>query len=593
MNFRKKFKGISAFAKRRKVLVAIIAMALIYSGYWAYGRLTSTAGETRYMTGKVLKGTIVVSVAGSGQVSASNQVDLKPKVSGDVISVPASAGQKIGQGQTILRVDDTDARKAVHDAEIDLAGSKLQLEKGAAQAPIDYVRKKESLAKAKDDVAKEYEDAFNTVSNSFLDLPGVMTVAQDVLYGQGVVSSNGTQWNIDAYKDLFDREDKDLIVILADTADKDYKTARNSYDKNFLDFKNVTRYSPSADIESLLFETLGTTKAIAQSLKSEVNLLDTVADIQSKKNKKALSAVTTYQASLRTELGTANSHLTSLLNEKTSLQSAKQSVVDIQRDITLLEVGNPSGNLPIDLQIAKNSISKKESDLADLRLKLADYNVRVPFSGVISKLNSKKGDAISTGTVIATILTNQKLAEITLNEVDVAKIQQGQKATITFDAIPDLGLTGEVTEIDSAGTISQGVVTYAVKIIFDTQDDRVKSGMSVSAAIITATKADVLTVPLSAVKTRGNASYVEAFNHPLGASLGNQGAPSAVSPTQRPVVLGIANDTEAEVISGLNAGDEIVTRTILATAAKTAPAPSLFGSVGGNRGGAVRNTTGR
>ncbi|MDD5433706.1 MAG: hypothetical protein PHE77_03610, partial [Candidatus Pacebacteria bacterium] len=61
------------------------------------------------------------------------------------------------------------------------------------------------------------------------------------------------------------------------------------------------------------------------------------------------------------------------------------------------------------------------------------------------------------------------MAEISLNEVDVAKVKIGQRAIITFDAIDELEITGKVEDVDTIGTVSQGVVSYNVKIIFDTQ----------------------------------------------------------------------------------------------------------------------------
>ena len=65
---------------------------------------------------------------------------------------------------------------------------------------------------------------------------------------------------------------------------------------------------------------------------------------------------------------------------------------------------------------------------------------------------------------------------------DFLTIKVGDKATLTFDAVTDLSISGQVAEIDTVGTVSQGVVSYALKIAFDTQDTRVKPGMTVSAA---------------------------------------------------------------------------------------------------------------
>ena len=144
--------------------------------------------------------------------------------------------------------------------------------------------------------------------------------------------------------------------------------------------------------------------------------------------------------------------------------------------------------------------------------------------------------------------------------------------TLAFDAVSDLSVTGEVAEFDTLGTVSQGVVTYNVKIIFDTQDDRVKPGMSVSAAIINDVKQNVLIVPNSAIKQQGGLSYVETVDQSLGASGVGQasGITLGTASRQTQVEVGTSNDTSSEVTSGLKEGAIVVTRTITATAATQA-----------------------
>jgi multidrug efflux pump subunit AcrA (membrane-fusion protein) len=187
---------------------------------------------------------------------------------------------------------------------------------------------------------------------------------------------------------------------------------------------------------------------------------------------------------------------------------------------------------------------------------------------------------------LRTIITTQQNATVSLNEVDIAKIQLGQKVTLTFDAVPNLTIAGKVSQIDSIGTVSQGVVNYNVKINFDTNDAKIKPGMTANAAIITNVAQDVLTVPNSAVKNQGGTTYVQMFDTPLPAPLpGVQGSPSSVPPTQQIVVVGVSDNTSTEIISGLNEGDEIVTKTITSATTTTATAPSILGTPGGgNRG---------
>jgi HlyD family secretion protein len=244
-----------------------------------------------------------------------------------------------------------------------------------------------------------------------------------------------------------------------------------------------------------------------------------------------------------------------LLGVKTSIKSYKDAFL----------------NSDLDIQAQELAVRQKENSLQDAKDKLADYIVRAPFEGTIAKINIKNRDTISAGTSVATLISKKQLAEISMNEVDVAKIKNGEKATLTFDAIPDLTISGIVGDIDGVGTVSQGVVTYIVKISFDTQDSRVKPGMSVSTAITTDMKEGMLFVPNSAVKIKNGENYVE-INPPL--------------LTKVPVEIGLSNDTQTEIISGLKEGDEIISRTILGTAttAKTS-APSLFTNMGNNKNG--------
>jgi HlyD family secretion protein len=204
-------------------------------------------------------------------------------------------------------------------------------------------------------------------------------------------------------------------------------------------------------------------------------------------------------------------------------------------------------------------------------------------------MDAKKGDSASSGSVVATIVPKQRVAEISLNEIDIAKVDIGKKAILTFDAIDGLSIAGEVVEVDIIGTVTQGVVVYGVKTAFSSQDNRVKPGMSVSASIVTDVRQDVLAVPASAVKVSGNSSYVEVFASSSVPVADGQSFASAVLPSKQTIETGLSDDTNTEIISGLNEGDRVVVRTVAGTASsasQTTAASGLFGgsSAAGNSG---------
>lgn len=595
-------KNIKTLIAAHKVVFAIVALIVFGGGYWAYKSTTSTTGETRYVTDTVQKGTIIASVTGTGQISASNQINLTPKAGGTVISVPVVAGQKVSTGQLIAQLDTTDAQKTVRDAQVNLDSAKLALAK--IQEPADQLsttQAQNSIANANDtkqsaqsDLVQTYESGFNSVSNTFLDLPATMSGLDTVIYGTNAALTSVQQANVDYYTDAAGQYSDQSLQLKQDVVTK-YKIARTAYDQTFSDYKTVVRSSDAKTIESIINETYATAKDVADAVKSMNNLVQFYKDQLTSRNLPTKALADTHLATLNGYTSQINTHLVDLLTVTNKIKSDKDSIVSADRTIT---ANNQSlqklqaGADALDIQSAQLTIKQRENALLDARQNLADYSIRAPFSGTIATLSINVANTVSSATNVATLITPQKVAEISLNEVDAAKVKQGDQATLTFDAIDGLEITGKVVEIDTVGTVSQGVVTYMVKISLDTQDERVKPGMSTSAAIITNSKIDVLVVPNSAIKTQGTTSYVEVFNPPIPTSTSTQGVPSSIAPQRQVIVVGLSNDSDSEVMSGLNEGDQIVTKTITGVSQTTTQqAPSILGGAtnrGGNTGGAMR-----
>ncbi|MDO8520988.1 MAG: HlyD family efflux transporter periplasmic adaptor subunit, partial [bacterium] len=276
---------------------------------------------------------------------------------------------------------------------------------------------------------------------------------------------------------------------------------------------------------------------------------------------------------------------------QSTLKSSREALIDAgttikERELSLAKT--KEGPDDLDVRAKKITIQQRADALTTAKEALAEHYVRAPFAGMIAKLNAQKGDTASAGTAIVTLVTKQKIAEISLNEIDVAKVKAGQKVTLTFDAVPGLSISGVVAEVDAVGTVTQGVVNYGLKIGFDTNDDRVKSGMSVSAAIITDIKQDVIAVPASAVKSLGNTYSVQVIDVPglpvvFGQTVPQQGVLLPSTPREVAVEIGLSNDILTEIISGLQEGETVVTRTVTPSTGATTQAPSLFGGGGGGR----------
>jgi len=518
---------IKKFVVVHKVITGIIIILLLFGGYKIYSSLADDSGETQYTTAAAAKDTIITTITGSGQVSAPDQTDVKAKVSGDVVYVGFKNGDTVKTGQLILQLDTSDAKKSLRDAQISLDQVQLALEKmkglSTEEGNIRGVKEK-----AVEDLDSAYENGFNTVSNAFLDLPDVMAGLQDVLLGYNL--SDSSQQNIYYLYDAVYPYNANVYTFKNDAVDS-YNAARAAYDQNFIDYKATSRFSDTIAIENLIEETYNTTKLISESVRDANNLIQLYKDTFTEQNKKTNSTADTYLSQLSSYTGKANTYLSSLLSSKTSIQSSKEDLIETNFDIKDQEI----------------KVTQAQDNLDDVQDNLNKHYIYAPVSGVITQITAKKGDSVSASS-IATIIPTSRIAELSLNEVDVTNIKVGQKATLTFDAVDELTISGTVSEVDSIGTVSQGVVNYSVKIVFDTEDSRVKPGMSVNAAIITDIKQDVLSVSNSAVKSNGNQYYVEILDN---GDVSNQ-----------MIEIGLADDTKTEIISGLEEGDEVITQTI-------------------------------
>ncbi len=576
---------------RNKILAIIVSVIILFLGNKFYASLVSTEGETRYVIGAVSRQTIITSISGSGQVLNETQFDIKPKVSGEISYLYATNGQHLNKGQLILQLDARDAQKTVRDAEVNLESAKVSLEKTMQPADaLSVVQSENTLARSQEsklvseyELEKSYENGFNNVSSAFIDIPNAMAGLSDVLFGSAP-ALDATSQNIDYYTRVSRLYEDSRALGYRDDAYNSYQKAKQAYDKNFSAYKNATRNSPKEEIERLVSETHQTAREISNALKNASNLIQFYKDNLTSRNLRYVSLADTHLTSLNTYAGQTNSHLASLLGVVDTIASSKSAITNADRSIaentaTLQKL--KAGPDALDIATSQLVVRQRENALSDAKEKLSDYFIRAPFDGTVTGISVKKGDTITSGGIIASLITKKHVAEISLNEVDVALVKVGQKVTLTFDAIDELSITGSVIDVDVIGVVTQGVVNYVATISFDTQNDRIKPGMTVNADIITEVKQDALAVPASAIKVNGDQSYVEIVPG-ITEVTSNLGVTSKSTPEIKIVEIGQTNGTVTE-ISGLSEGDLIVVRTITGSKTTATQAPSLFGGSGGVR----------
>lgn len=203
-------------------------------------------------------------------------------------------------------------------------------------------------------------------------------------------------------------------------------------------------------------------------------------------------------------------------------------------------------------QTQEISLTQNQLSLNNLYNDLEDYYIRAPFDGTVTGLDFQVGDSISRTEILASIITNDVKAEISLNEVDAAMVETDDEVNLTFDAVDGVKAIGHVSKVDTIGVVEGGVVTYDVEISFESPSKLLKPGMSTNTEIFISSAEKVLRVPQGAVKDDGDGggSYV----------LVSDGSGESSSVTRKKVEIGITDDVMVEIKSGLSEGEIVVTK---------------------------------
>jgi len=216
-----------------------------------------------------------------------------------------------------------------------------------------------------------------------------------------------------------------------------------------------------------------------------------------------------------------------------------------------------------------------------------------PFDGIVTNMPVKEGETVVTGiqnTAGSTLMTLADMsvitAEVKVDETDIVNIKDGQPADVLVDAIPGKVFKGHVTLVgDQALLRSTGIATsqsttgteeakdFKVVVTLDESSAQLRPGLSTTAKITTAQKANVLALPIQALTmftppapNSGNSSVEAASSSSSSKTPPVQGVyvmEKDAHGKQRakfvPVTTGITGATDIEVLSGLQDGQEIVT----------------------------------
>ena len=206
-----------------------------------------------------------------------------------------------------------------------------------------------------------------------------------------------------------------------------------------------------------------------------------------------------------------------------------------------------SGSTAQDVNVQLASIKAAQADLDNAQALLAKTKVVAPFDGIVTKMDTKVGEIVSPATSEISMMSNGAFQiESYVPEINIAAIALNDHAKITLDAYGEnVTFAATVMSIDPAETVRDGVSTYKIKLQFDQNDPRVKSGMTANVIITTSEIPNAITVPQGIIVLKSGQKFVTVKKNGSNIDV--------------PVTTGgVSSLGQINVTSGLNEGDIVI-----------------------------------
>jgi HlyD family secretion protein len=227
-----------------------------------------------------------------------------------------------------------------------------------------------------------------------------------------------------------------------------------------------------------------------------------------------------------------------------SVANANAALVSAQAQLDRL-LNGASDN---DLRLAEIAVQQAELAVLQAEAALNRAVITAPFDGVIAQNNLVVGEPPPAETpALLLVDASQYYVDLAIDETDVVEIQVGQPVTFRLDALPDTEITGQVSRVALTPTVAAQLVTYPVRVTLDPNDSPVRIGMSATATIVVDEVQDALILPnrFLRIDRATQQAYVTVER--------GTGRFEEV-----PVTLGLRNETESQIVEGIEAGQRVV-----------------------------------
>ena len=427
-----------------------------------------------------------------GTVVAQDEVNLSFEISGRVSEVVKKAGDRVSQGEVIATLDTGTISANILKAQADLDAENAKLNEYRNLEGTDFT-----------EVQTQKNQLVREIKNTYI-------VSEDAVKNKTDQFFNDPQSRLPKVYVLFNDPD-----LREEVNDERYQIG--------LLLKKWQVTSSSLTTENYTDKVLIETKNNISQVQAYLNLLASAVNKFETNSQYPQSAIDKYKTDVSSARSNLNSVLGDLINAEESLRST-------------------SSQIPYQEARVKSAQATLQSYEAELEKGV----IRAPFTGLLTKQDAKVGmSAFGDQSLVSMISDSNYGIDTYVPEIYISQIKLGNKAKVALSSYSSGELfDATVTYIDPAASQRDGVASYKVELVFDNNDERIKSGMTADVEIFTEVTNPAFWVPNTSIIEQGGASYVKIQ---LGEII-----------ELRRVETGERNTTDTEILSGLIVGDQII-----------------------------------
>jgi multidrug efflux pump subunit AcrA (membrane-fusion protein) len=515
------------------VIVAGVLLVQTLVAYFNGSDPEQMASEIEIQQAVARQGTLTLSVNGSGEYVASDEVELGFQENGQLVALNVNVGDQVLEGDVLaqLKIDQTPAELAanVTNAELEVLRAQNNIDQYYENAEIAAAQALLALEEAQLVLESlEHYDLEMALAEQELRLAeDTVQEAEMKLY---IVNSSPSQAAVDtAYASLlFKEKELDEIKDQLAQAELQFKSAPNEAARDRLNQQILTLRARLAnqqlEYENALYKynTMDDPPENNELTVAETQLATAQAQLAEAKEKWE-----TAQA------GPANGDLAMADAQLAAAQAEWERVKD-----------GPGSN---EIQLAEAALAKAEAELKLIEAGELILDLVSPIDGTVLSIDAHVGDRIEDQIILTLADLSQPIVEVYLDEIDSANVQVGDRAEINFDAIPERTFSGQVVEVDSelrrVGN-TQGV--RALVLLDEPPNNLVNLPLGLNAAvdIIAEEAANTVLVMIEAIEQDADGGDIVYVID------GDQ-------VETRLIQVGLKDATTAEVTTGLEPGERV------------------------------------